>query len=149
MNVFPHTALFSCYNSQFPTSVWPRGYVYTEARPSLDGLMSCKILYFLDSWVVVKLLSSGSKLAFTPRVGGDRDTSLPYSLGNKQQNERISQVMRVTCDWYARMFSRRTMSIGMTLEPQHPRPRYDHHDRLVNDPRPTCDDWELAEHCLY
>ena len=47
--------------------------------------------------MIVKLLSSGRKLAFTPRVGGT-ETRLCHRLGNKQQNERISQVMRVTCD---------------------------------------------------
>ena len=48
-----------------------------------------------DSWVVMEHLSSGRKLAFTPRVGGDRDT--------RKKKRRISQVMRVTCDWHARV----------------------------------------------
>ena len=57
--------------------------------------MSCNILYFLNSWVVMELLSSCRKLAFTSRVGSERDTSNFFG--------RISQVMEVTCDWHARV----------------------------------------------
>ena len=49
----------------------------------------------------MELLSSGRKLAFTPRVGGDRDTS--KQLKNYPSYDNDSHVSR--------------MSIGMKLEP--------------------------------
>ena len=51
--------------------------------------------------------------------------------------------MKVTCDWHARVATLACQSYVYRHETRAvtPRPRHDHRHRLVNDPRPTCDDW--------